>query len=95
MPKVQFFLNGQQYHTQYDITLLQLIHYFNYNLYLLVLEYNNLICNRKDFNNIFIKENECKNRKQINLKYRFNIIPRVLIGEIASNLNQKDYSSDY
>lgn len=59
MPKVNFFFfNGQEYYTQYDITLFELITYFNYNLSLLVLEYNNLICNKKDWNNISIKKND-------------------------------------
>ena len=59
MSKVKnFFLNGQEYSTQYDITLFELITYFNYNLSLLVVEYNNLICNKKDWNNIFIMKND-------------------------------------
>ena len=59
MSKVKnFFLNGQEYFTQYDITLFELITYFNYNSSLLVLEYNNLICNKKDWNNIFIMKND-------------------------------------
>ena len=58
MSKVNFFLNGQEYHTQHDITLFELIIYFNYNLSLLVLEYNNLICNKKDWNNIFVTKND-------------------------------------
>ena len=59
MSKVKnFFLNGHEYYTQYNITLFELITYFNYNLSLLVLEYNNLICNKKDWNNISIKKND-------------------------------------
>ena len=53
-----FFLNGQEYYTQHNITLFELVTYFNYNLSLLVLEYNNLICNKKDWNNIFVKKND-------------------------------------
>ena len=53
-----FFLNGQQYCTQSDITILQLLTYFNYNSALLVLEYNNLICNKKHWNQISIKNND-------------------------------------
>jgi hypothetical protein len=30
-----------------ELTLLELINYFNYNTSLFVLEYNNLICNKK------------------------------------------------
>jgi thiamine biosynthesis protein ThiS len=53
-----FFFNGQEYYTQHDITLYELITYFNYNLSLLVLEYNNLICTRKDWSNIFVTNND-------------------------------------
>ena len=53
-----FFLNGQEYYIQQDITILELIIYFNYNLSLIVLEYNNLICNRKDWNSIFLSNND-------------------------------------
>ena len=57
MPKINtFLLNGQKYHTntKYEITLHDLIRYFNYNTSLLVLEYNNLICSEKDWENILI-----------------------------------------
>ncbi len=53
-----FFLNGQKYSTNYDLTILQLIQYFNYNTSLLVLEYNNLISNKKNWNIIFIQDND-------------------------------------
>lgn len=59
MSKIKiFFLNGQEYYTQDDITIFELIIYFKYNLSILVLEYNNLICNKKDWNNISIKKND-------------------------------------
>jgi sulfur carrier protein len=54
----QFFLNGQKYSINHDLTILQLIQYFNYNASLLVLEYNNLICNKKNWNIIFIQDND-------------------------------------
>ena len=53
-----FFLNGQQYFTESDLTILEVITYFNYNTSLFVLEYNNLICNKKYWNSIFIKNND-------------------------------------
>jgi sulfur carrier protein len=53
-----FFLNGQKYFTEDDLTLFKLIKYFNYNTSLLVIEYNNLICNKVYWNNIFINEND-------------------------------------
>jgi len=59
MSKIQnFFLNGEKYQIQDKITLFDLINYFNYNSSLLVLEYNNSICNRKNWNNIYINEND-------------------------------------
>ena len=53
-----FYLNGQEYLTQDDLTLFELLTYFNYNFSLLVLEYNNLICTKKDWTNISVKKND-------------------------------------
>ena len=53
-----FFLNGEQYCINSEITILQLLTYFKYNSSLLVLEYNNLICNKKNWNNIYITNND-------------------------------------
>jgi sulfur carrier protein len=53
-----FFLNGQKYFTEFDLTILQLLKYFNYNPSILVVEYNNLICNKNHWNNIFINNND-------------------------------------
>ena len=53
-----FFLNGQQYRTTYNLTILELIEYFNFNTSLFVLEYNNQICNKKNWNNIFVNNND-------------------------------------
>ena len=53
-----FFLNGHEYYTQQDINLLDLINYFQYNTSLLVLEYNGLVCNKKDWNHIFINSDD-------------------------------------
>lgn len=53
-----FFLNGHKYSTQDEFTILELINYFNYNTSLLVLEYNNLICDKKSWNNIKLKNND-------------------------------------
>nr|YP_010134013.1 thiamine biosynthesis protein S [Tryblionella apiculata]QWM93502.1 thiamine biosynthesis protein S [Tryblionella apiculata] len=49
-----FFLNGQSYYIKKTVTLFDIIIYFNYNDSLLVLEYNNLICNKKNWKNISI-----------------------------------------
>ena len=54
----KFLLNGQTYYTNDVINLLDLINYFNYNNSLLVIEYNNLICNKKSWGKISIKDND-------------------------------------
>ena len=53
-----FFLNGQQYFTESKFTIFELIKYFNYNTELLVLEYNHLICNKNNWNSIYVQEND-------------------------------------
>lgn len=53
-----FFLNGKKYVTNSKITILDLVNYFNYNTSLFVLEYNSLICQKKNWNNIFIKNQD-------------------------------------
>jgi sulfur carrier protein len=53
-----FFLNGHQYVTHSKLTILEIVNYFNYNTSLLVLEYNSLICNPKNWNKIYIKNND-------------------------------------
>ena len=53
-----FFVNGQEYYTNNKISLFDLLNYFDYNLSLLVLEYNNFICNKKNWSKIFIKHND-------------------------------------
>ena len=53
-----FILNGQHYHTESDLTILDLINYFNYNTSLLVLEYNNSVCNKNNWTNIYIKDQD-------------------------------------
>nr|WPV76526.1 thiamine biosynthesis protein S [Naviculales sp.] len=53
-----FFLNDNQYFTEYELTLLDLIKYFNYNTSLLVLEYNKLICKKENWNKIFIQNQD-------------------------------------
>lgn len=59
MSKIKnFFLNGEKYSVNKKITLLELISYFNYKSSLLVLEYNNLICNKKNWNKIYIANND-------------------------------------
>jgi thiamine biosynthesis protein ThiS len=55
MAQIKFFLlNGQSYYTKQNINLFDLVTYFNYNDSLLVLEHNNLICNKKKLKYVFI-----------------------------------------
>ena len=53
-----FLLNGQKYTTDRKLTLLELVNYFNYNTSLLVVEYNKLICKKKKWGEIYIKNND-------------------------------------
>lgn len=53
-----FVLNGQNYITTYNVTISDLIYYFGYNQSLLVVEYNQFICNKTEWNKIFIQEND-------------------------------------
>ena len=53
-----FFLNGDHYYIENTITLLDLINYFNYNTSLLVIEYNNSICNKKKWDKIYVRDND-------------------------------------
>ena len=53
-----FILNGQKYCTNHNLTLFELVEYLNYNTSLLVLEYNNLICNKKNWNDILVQNND-------------------------------------
>jgi sulfur carrier protein len=53
-----FFLNGQKYFTNKSINLIDLVNYFKYDDSLLVLEYNNLICNKKKWKQIQIKNQD-------------------------------------
>ena len=53
-----FFLNGHEYFTDSELNILEIVNYFGYNTSLLVLEYNNLICNKKNWNKIYLKNND-------------------------------------
>jgi sulfur carrier protein len=59
MVKLQkFLLNGQQYSIKQRTTLSDLVYYFNYDSSLLVLEYNNIISKKKNWENIDIKHQD-------------------------------------
>jgi sulfur carrier protein len=51
-----FFLNGETYSVDTKISLFDLIHYFNYNDCLLVLEYNDLIYDKKEWKTTFLQD---------------------------------------
>lgn len=53
-----FFLNGQTYTTSKNLTISDLIVYFGYNKSLLVIEYNQFICNKTQWDTIFIQDND-------------------------------------
>jgi thiamine biosynthesis protein ThiS len=59
MKKIKtFFLNGQEYYTYDKISLFDVLNYFDYNSTLIVLEYNNFVCNKKNWDKIFVTEND-------------------------------------
>ena len=53
-----FFLNGQKYLTSDTLTISDLIHYFGYNKSLLVVEYNQFICSKTQWDKILIQDND-------------------------------------
>lgn len=53
-----FFLNGETFYTTEDLTILKLTKYFNYNTAIIVIEYNSLICNKKNWEQTHIQEND-------------------------------------
>ena len=53
-----FSLNGESYYITQNLTLFELIEYFNYCDSLLVLELNKLICNKNQWNKTYIKHKD-------------------------------------
>ena len=59
MSQIKYFsLNGQSYYTTQNLTLLEIIKYFNYNDSLLVLELNQLVYNKKKWDQTFLKNRD-------------------------------------
>lgn len=54
----QFFLNGELYTINQDLTILELVNYFNYKDTLLVLEYNTIVCSKKNWGSIILSNND-------------------------------------
>lgn len=53
-----FELNGHKYCIDCELTIMDLIKYFDYNTSLLVLEYNHFIWNKDKWDSTFIKNND-------------------------------------
>jgi len=56
--KILFFLNGKKYYINKKINIKNIINYFNYNSSIFIIEYNNLICNKKNWSKKIIKNND-------------------------------------
>ena len=52
--RTDFWLNGQKFYVKKQVTLFDIVTYFNYSHSLLVLEHNNLICNRTSWGKICV-----------------------------------------
>ena len=55
---IKFFLNGHEFCTNNDLTITEILSYFNYKNSLFVIEYNNLIYDRKEWSKIRINSND-------------------------------------
>ena len=53
-----FFLNGYEFLIDKDLTIDQILEYFDYDNQLFVLEYNNLICDRNEWSQIKLSSND-------------------------------------
>lgn len=56
--RTTFFFNGNEYYVNKCITLNELLDYFNYHSSIFVVEYNNFICNKKNWKTTQIKNND-------------------------------------
>jgi thiamine biosynthesis protein ThiS len=54
----QFILNGEMYTIEKNLTLSDVLTYFNYNDFLLVLEYNNFICEKTKWKTTLLKHSD-------------------------------------
>lgn len=53
-----FYFNGKQYLSDKPLTISDLLRYFNYNISLIVVEYNNLICLKEKWEKTYIIDND-------------------------------------
>lgn len=54
----QFILNGEMYTIEKNLTLFDVLTYFNYNDSLLVLEYNNFICEKTKWKTTLVNHSD-------------------------------------
>ena len=55
---IYFFLNGHEYSTHSNLTIFEILTYFSYNTSLFVLEYNKVICTKKNWDTMYISNND-------------------------------------
>jgi sulfur carrier protein len=53
-----FYINGQQFFANKNLTIKDILEYFNYRNNLFIIEYNNLICDRNEWSKIKINYND-------------------------------------
>lgn len=53
-----FSFNGKEYISENSFTISDLLRYFNYNLSLIVVEYNNSICLKEKWEKTYISNND-------------------------------------
>jgi sulfur carrier protein len=53
-----FKVNGYLYSTETNLTIFDLLRYFNHKPSLLVIEYNHKICEKRKWDKIFLKNND-------------------------------------
>ena len=56
--QITFFFNGNEYYTKKSITLKDLLNYFDYNSLIFVVEYNQFICNKNQWDKIKIQNKD-------------------------------------
>jgi sulfur carrier protein len=54
----KIFLNGQEYQTEVNFKIIDIIYYLNYKKKIFIIEYNGSICDKKMWNKINIKNND-------------------------------------
>ena len=55
---ITFFFNGEEFYSNTELNLQQLLEYFDYSSTLFVIEYNNFICPKNDWKKMRIQKND-------------------------------------